>query len=292
MTKISWRHHYLPVFYLKGFTKKSNKFKIYDVQNKRFVKDGKDFSPESYFFKKNDNTISIGDYSDDSLESKYYKKFDNDVAKLINKINSEDHSTRHGVDENDMPALNHFVSLMYWRLPHKREELKKIIKNNDLNSLGVSMVDELGISDPEIEEKFKNSEIFLKGYKFHNSLMDSTRGYNYNCRTPYTIIESSNELPFLCSDNPVIFEKQNPEVYKDDYLFPLSGTRLFMKTDRREDFPPLLRMMVDTLIFKQAVKYVSCTDEKHINILEENFERFNITVEGLKEDIFKRIKVT
>ena len=28
MNQISWRHHYIPMFYLKGFTSKSGKFKI------------------------------------------------------------------------------------------------------------------------------------------------------------------------------------------------------------------------------------------------------------------------
>ena len=43
---ISSRHHYIPQFYLRGFTNESGNFKIYDVQQKRFIKNGKDFYPK------------------------------------------------------------------------------------------------------------------------------------------------------------------------------------------------------------------------------------------------------
>lgn len=70
-----------------------------------------------------------------------------------------------------------------------------------------------------------------------------------------------------------------PKVYEDDYLFPLSGNRLFVKTIRRNNFPSYLRMVVDTIIFKQAVKYVSCTDERYIYALEENFKKYKVSLE-------------
>jgi hypothetical protein len=289
MKNKSWRHHYLPVFYLKGFTKESNKFKVYDVQEKRFIKSGKEFSPESYFFEKNGNTIKFNEFETDFLETEHYSHFDNNASKLFEKINSSSNDNRFNVDEDDMPAINHFVSLMYWRLPHRTEELKNFVNNNDLNTLGLAIKDNHEINDKKIADEFKNSEAFLKSYKYFNSLMDSKRGFN--CRTPYTIIESTDKFPYLCSDNPVIFEKTGmPKVYEDDYLFPLSGNRLFIKTNRRENFPTYLRLMVDTLVYKQAVKYVSCTDERYVDILENNFENYNISVEELKIDIFNRLK--
>lgn len=289
MKNQSWRHHYLPVFYLKGFTKESNKFKIYNVQEKRFIKNGKEFSPESYFFEKDGNTIKFNESETDFLETQHYSHFDNNAAKLIDKINSSNTDNRFNVDEDDMPVLNHFVSLMYWRLPHRKEELKNFIINNDLNTLGLAIKDKNGINDKKLEDELKNSEQFINTYKYYNSLMDSLRGFA--CRTPYTIIESTDKFPYLCSDNPVIFEKNvMPKVYEDDYLFPLSGNRLFIKTKRKEKFPAYLRLMVDTLVYKQAVKYVSCTDERYIDILENNFEKYNISVEELKINIFNQLK--
>lgn len=286
---ISWRHHYLPVFYLKGFAKESGMIKIFDVQKKCFVQNGKEFSPESYFFQKKGNTIISKDQQESDFIEESYSHIDNNIAKLISKINSSDHATRHGVDENDMPVLNHFVSLMYWRLPHRKKELETIIKNNDLQNLGLSAHNNDGTINKELEELIKSDPEFLTGFKYYNSLMDSVRGVH--CRTPYTILEKYHELPYLCSDNPVLFEKEFcPNVYEDDYMFPLSGTRIFLRASRREKFEPYMWMLVDMLVYKQAVKYVTCTHEKYVEIMETNFEKYGYTLQELKEEIFNRIK--
>lgn len=285
MNNISWRHHYLPVFYLKGFTKDSGLLKIYNVQEKRFLKNGKEFSPESFFFEKDANTIIFGDKKNDYIESSY-ADFDNEMATLIERIHQSDYTTNYGVTDDDMPRINHFVSLMYWRLPHRTNDLEKILKNNDLGSLGLNVINKSGERQIATEEEFKNNPEFIKGFKFYNSLMDSVRGVN--CRTPYSIMQSHENFPFLCSDSPVIFESENPEVYQDDYLFPLSGSRLFIKANRRGEFPPYLRMLVDAVVYKQAQKYVSCTHESYIEDLDTLLEKQNM--EELKSEIFKIIK--
>lgn len=288
MDKKSWRHHYLPVFYFKGFTKESNTFKIYNVEEKRFIKNGKEFSPESYFFKKNANTINFKGNKTDFLETEHYSHFDNEIAKLFNKINSSDNSNKYSIDEDDMPRLNHFVSLMYWRLPHKDSELKSIIESNNLNQLGLEIKNSDGTNNIILEDEFKKNSQFLKTYKYLNSLMDSVRGYN--CRTPYTIFETVSQFPFMCSDNPVLFKKsKDPKVFEDDYIFPLTGNKLFIRAKDTSELPAHLRIMVDTLIYKQAVKYVSCSDERYIEILDNNFEKKNISVEDLRIHIFDKL---
>ncbi len=288
MEKVSWRHHYLPVFYLKGFSKETGQLKIYDVEEKRFLKNGKEFSPKSYFFEKNANTTVFQENKSDFLE-KDYSDFDNKISPLIEKINSNNFVNRHGVTEDDMPILNHFVSLMYWRLPHRKTEIEEIINNNELSSLGLNVHNADGSVNLERAEELKNHPEFKKTFRYFNSLMDSIRGIN--CRTPYSIIERHEALPFLCSDNPVIFEKEFlPKVYEDDYIFPLSGTRIFLKCNRTKEFDDFLWLLIDTVIYKQAIKYVSCTHEKYVEILEENFIKYKMSVDELKTEIFKRIK--
>lgn len=49
-------------------------------------------------------------------------------------------------------------------------------------------------------------------------------------------------------------------------------------------------MLVDILVYKQAVKYITCTHEKYIEILENNFEKYGFSLEELKAEIFKRIR--
>lgn len=294
MQNRSWRHHYLPVFYLEGFTNEKNKFKIYDVVNKTFIKNGKEFSPNSYFFEIDGNTITKNNIQDDFLEKRFFSEMDNKIALIIQKINHPDSSieNRFQVDENHMPALNHFVSLMYWRLPHNKEEIDRILDNNDLIDFGLSVKnkdDERDEQCIELEKRMKNDTEFRKGFKFYMSLIDSVKGYTY--RTPYTILPSPKGLPALCSDNPIIFRKEkSPDVFKDDYIMPISRDKIFF---RKKDGKPLnmfqFKIMTDSLLLKQAIKYVSCTDEKYIKMLDHYFSKNFNSTQDLREKIFQML---
>lgn len=191
-----------------------------------------------------------------------------------------------------MPALNHFVSLMYWRLPHNKKELDQILDESNLSDFGLSVRNSNHIRDEEcinIEKRIKDDPEFRKGFKFYMSLNDSVKGLNY--RTPYTILPSPKELPGLCSDNPVIFRKEkSPDVFKDDYIKPLSKDKMFFRKHMSKPFFMFqLKLMVDALILKQAIKYVSCTDEKYIGMLKNYFDSNYSTTQDLREKIFQKL---
>jgi hypothetical protein len=289
MTNKSWRHHYLPVFYLNGFTKGTKQFKIYNVQKGHFVKNGKEFSTNSYFFEQNANSFISATEKDDFLETDFYSHFDNKVSKLFETINTSDQKERYSISEKEMPILQHFVSLMYWRLPHKKNEIDYFLNNYDLSDFGLTVFDKNGTRNLDEEIKLKNNSEFRKGFRFYMSLIDSVRGIE--CRSPYTILETTDQLPFLCSDNPVLFRKRElPKVFEDNFIFPLNGNKLFIKANMKADFDIFTRLWTDILVFKQAVKYVSCTDSKYIQVLEDYYCKHFKSEEELREQLFDRIE--
>lgn len=290
MNNISSKHHYLPVFYLRGFTKESGKFKIYNVQKKKFVQNGKEFSPESHFYEKHANTIFKPHGNSDFIE-KAYSDLESKISKVIAKIDLADSITKFDVNDDDIPMLNTFASLLYWRLPKNKIELEKIINNTPANKLGFNVhnIADNSINHIATEELKKDIE-FIKAYKFLTSLFDTIRGLH--CRTPFTIIPKHEDLPYLCSDNPIIFEKNEfPDVYQDDYILALSGKRLFVRAVTG-DFDPYLWMLIDIVIYKQAIKYVSCTHTEYLKMLDENFEKYNLTIFELKQVIFEKLRKT
>ncbi len=288
MSATSWRHHYLPVFYLKGFTKGSGKFKIYNVQLKRFLDYGKEFSTRSYFFEKDANTLTKDGIKYDFLET-HYQEFEDKIAKLLTTINLFDSNTRFGLNESDMPILQFFISLMYWRLPHKQEEIDIILHKNDFFDLGLKIVDKEGVRDYELEEKMKYDVEFKKAFRFFNAMADSARGIN--CNTPLTILSIHENFPSICSDNPVLFEKgKGPQVSIDNFIFPISESKLLIRGDKTNNFKPYLKLWVDILIYKQAVKYVCCSDERYISMLEDYYNKHFSSVEHLRQELFKLIK--
>lgn len=294
MKNTSWRHHYLPVFYLKGFTNETEKFLIYNVDKKGFIKNGKEFSPSSYFFKENANTWIKEGEKDDFLETKFFSPFDDKISKLFDLIHTSSAENRFSVSEKDMPLLQNFVTLMYWRLPHREKEIEKMINKDGLKAFALSIQTKDGKKNDktkEFEEKFKKDSEFKKSLHFVMSMVDTVK--MINCRTPLTIQPFIEGLPHVCSDNPVLFEnKLNPKVYEDDFIFPMSGNMFFIRAKRTEGFSLVFKLMVDTLVFKQAIKYVCFTDERYYHSLNEFYEKHFNSVSELRIKIFEYLKNT
>jgi len=127
-----------------------------------------------------------------------------------------------------MPLINNFVSQIYWRSPYTKEILKDYINIHSNKQLGFNINNQDGSYNEKLSMELKNIPEFYKVYKFYNSLLDSIRGFN--CDTQYHIFDRPKELPSICSDFPIIFEENNPtKVYEDDYIFPLSQNRIFVR---------------------------------------------------------------
>jgi hypothetical protein len=198
----SQKHHFLPVFYLKGFTNENEQFKIFNIKTKNFKQKGKLFSPASHFYILKDNTFTT-DFGESDFMEKLYEKVDSSFAKILQAINTNSYENRFGVSEKDMPYINNFVSQIYWRSPFNKNIIQDYIKKYKLKQLGLKIVDEDGNHNEELSEKFKNEPESHKAYKLYNSLLDSIRGFN--CRTQYHIFARPPKLPSICSDFPIIF---------------------------------------------------------------------------------------
>ncbi len=288
MNNVSWRHHYIPEFYLKGFTNSNGKFKIFDVEQQRFIRQGKEFSSESYFFEVDGNTVVNENGASDFIE-KLYSKTDDRISKLFDKIRNAQSDTRFGVTEDDMPALQHFVSIMFWRLPINYNQVKYLIKEKDLNELGLLINSkETGevLRDSVLERRLKSDPNFFRALK--QILPYLTYKRIFDCTTPLTIQAFPNGLPALCSDNPIIFEKSIfPDVYFDDFIFPLTNNLVFIRGKQINNIMTSIKVAIDLILMKQARKYVSCTDELYIESLNNLYDKHYKSVDELKSRVFQ-----
>lgn len=283
----SQKHHFLPIFYLKGFTEKNGQFKIFNVHRKEFKQKGKYFYPSTHFYILKDNTITT-DFGEDDFMEKLYEKVDNGFAKILQKISVNNYENRFGVNENDIFYINKFVSQIYWRSPYNKNTLQDYIKKYKLKQLGLKIIDKDGNHNEKLSEKFKNEPEFYKVYKLYNSLLDSIRGFN--CRTQYHIFNRPKELPSICSDFPIIFNKNSAiKVYEDDYIFPLSQNRIFVKRNLTQKFNHQLHYLIDLILLKQSVNYFATSNEKYVEFLIELDKNNNYTIEKYKEILFNEM---
>jgi hypothetical protein len=289
MNQISWRHHFIPQFYLKGFTSKNGTFKIYDIQNKKFIKGGKEFYPESYFFEKDGNLIVADDNKYDFIEDAY-KKIDNDIAEIFHRINNSSSKEKYNLNKNDIALLEYFVGIMYWRIPSNYNEIKNIINRKRIRELGLILKNSNNetIDDIELENKLKSDTNFFKSMKWWFASISYPE--TFKCEKPLHILTFSERLPSVCSDNPII--SLNPDtfrVYSDDFIFPINSKEIFIRGEKRKEFMNTVKFEIDLLIYKQSKKYVSCTDEKYLSDLDKLFNMDYKNVYNLRLSIFKQL---
>jgi hypothetical protein len=289
MNQISRRHHYIPQFYLNGFTSKDGKFKIYDIQKKDFIQKGKDFSPKSYFFEEDGNTIITDNGSTDFIEESFQRN-ESKAAEVFNRINKSSSLEKYNVNDDDIAILQQFIGIMYWRNPTNYDKIKSIIDRKKLKELGLIAKNKNNeiVDDTELEERFKKDENSFKFMKIH--LPNISFPELFNCKTPVHIMPIPDGLPSICSDNPIIC--RNPDtfrIYTDDFIFPLTPTKLFIRGEKIIDYMRTVKIYIDLLTYKQAKKYVSCTDENYLVELDKIFVKHNLNLNDLRFLIFKQL---
>ncbi|MGV3597718.1 MAG: DUF4238 domain-containing protein [Bacteroidota bacterium] len=284
--KISWRHHYLPEFYLKGFTNQEGKFKIYDKRNLKFIKNGKDFAPSAYFFEKNGNTITdIDEGESDELERVYYKKYDDCFSEILNNIKKRG---IHNLTQSELTKVLLCIAILFWRGSHGNEKIKNF-RLKDFYHLTINKNTGVEINDSEFEKWLINNSNAQKYLKLTIPIVSSQDIFLNNKPINLRVFEIG-ELPSLCSDTPIIFlnEKQsNP--YIDNFIFPLTNNVILFHGDMKKEFEGIVKFEIDLILLKQAIKYVSCTDTNYIHILNQYSEDNNIVLDELKMTVFKKL---
>jgi len=290
MKNKSWRHHYIPQFYLNNFTNNLNKFHIYLVKEEKYKEEGKLFSPKSHFFEESGNTISTESGQTDFLETDLYQKLDSDFGKLFYKIKTSTEE-RFGLSENDMPLVQFFVAHLFWRNPINNEFVKALLKEKGLNGLGFK------IKNIETNEEIQNSEIEKDlianetTYKIIKYWLPSLLYQNlYENDDPLTILQfNPGNKPALLSDNPLIL--RNPkdfDVYKDEFILPLSNDKILIRTKKvKEQYQNTTRVLIDHLLIRQSNSFISSTDLTYISMLK-NLNK-NSTIEALRKEIFENL---
>jgi len=289
MNQTSWRHHYIPQFYLNGFTTPENRFRIFNVQSGKFVKNGKEFHPESYFFEKNANTIITKKEKTDFIE-KHYAKVDSRNAEIFNRINQSSPEDKFNISDDDIATLQHFVGVMYWRIPSNYNEVRDIISRKTLKELGLIITNEKNeqITKPELEKRLKSDNNFFKAMK--SFFADISYPELFDCNTQLHILSVPNMLSSVCSDNPIICE--NPSrfrVYTDDFIFPLSSNRIFIRGKKREKVSAIIKPYIDLIIYKQAKNYVSFTNDNYRKDLDNIFHKLGYSLNELRKKVFEDI---
>jgi hypothetical protein len=283
------KHHYLPQFYLKGFTNEGGLFMIYLVKEERFKQNGKLFSPASHFFLPDDNTIITDGVRDDYLEE-LYSGMESRYARILEKIKAVEQGF--GLDQQDVVWLNYFPGELFWRVPSQRKVINTATDLQQLNQLGVAVIDTKTMRqiDPDkFAEAVKADPSYFQ--RLRNVIPATTYWNLKECTWPATVKTFPGTFPPICGDNQVILrhpEKADP--FLDDVIFPLAPDKvLFRIRDMKEIFAPNIKFYIDMLQLMQAEEYVCCVDPEYLLHLKEAFQQNFSSVEELRKFIFDHL---
>jgi hypothetical protein len=290
MPQISWRHHYIPEFYLNNFTNTENKFHIYLVKEDRYKDNGNLFSPRTHYFEEDGNTIFNEQMSFDFIETDHYKIIDSRVSNLFQKVKFSN-KKRHGLTESDMPMFEFFAAHLFWRNPMNDGFIKELINRKGLSGLGLQIknktTNEIKL-DSATEKNLLANESFYKIIKYLIPTMEFPKLLENTCPL-YICVFNPNDLPSLVCDNPLIL--RNPEqknVYTDDFILPLCNDKILIRTKRKKSlYESTVRVLVDLVLLMQANKFVSTTDVDYIQSLKKMAD--NRPLEYWRNELFSSI---
>ena len=264
----STAHHYIPVFYLENFTNNNGEFYIYNVKQKKFKKNGKLFTPQSHFFKKKGNSFEEVQVPSDFLEKEFYAPLDGDVANIFRKIKDSKDQFKYGLTDMEIVHLEYFFGCLYWRNPAVDEVVKYLVETKSLM--------ELGLRTKMESEQLKKFEMALKThpdfYKIIKSVLPRSLFGNYKkaLDMKYQILDYSCGLPSLLGDNPVVLKQKGHNNYVEDMLVPITNEMIFSRNRNEIKFiDTTVKILIDTMLLKQANEYVCVTDKIYIEQLED-----------------------
>jgi hypothetical protein len=290
MSKNSWKHHYIPKFYLRNFTNSKGKFHIYLVNNDKFKEKGKLFSPDSHFFVQDGNTINLGEDSTDLLETHSYKQLDSDASKLFHKIKFST-EPGYGLSEKDMPALQYFIAHMFWRNPINDEFVKTLIREKGLEYLGIHIIDAKTNKPITNSDFIKSMEENGSAYKLAKNWIPSALFNDLiKSKKPLTILNFEvGHKPSLIGDNPLILKNpENYDVYTDDVILPLCSGKYLIRTEKlKPEYNSTLQISIDRLIFRQAKNFVATTKIEYLIMLRDSVPE--LSVDELRINIFNEL---
>lgn len=281
------KHHYLPKFYLNGFTNNSNKLFIYD-KKRDVIKKG-EYSTSTHFFEINRNSVEINGNLDDFAEG-LYSKVDNTDKDIIKSIQAK--TSPFSLTPEQTFQLQLFISNLFWRNPKIDIEYEKSIREKEPkeNYFRVrNVVDGLDSPKEEIEE-IRNFPGFIKSYKPSYGILKWLMSKNTLDIEKWRIAFNPKHNNII-SDNPIIKFTKDAELFEDSFVLPLTKkftlTR-FLSGLTVKQLPPEFNLFQRIITIHQAEVYVACPEKEHLEQMVGLSKHFNHEI--AKHKLFEILK--
>ena len=262
----SKKHHYLPQFYLRGFTNETGEYFVFDKVKNEIRKT----KPINTFFENKRNTSQFPD-EEDVLIEKLYAHFDTLTAPAMEKFRclSQENCS---ICPEALARLKMFIPQIYWRIPWNDDNINRIIDSLAFEATGFKVVDKDGKSiEAELFNRLKNVDLIRKMYPLLIPFQTQKEKYRNTEYETWRVYFRSNQL---IGDNPLITKEiKNFGSLTRDIVFPICSNKFLIHTNQSKptELSPTAIFELDLLMIIQAKRFVCCADENYLRTLVNQF---------------------
>lgn len=288
------KHHYVPRFYLKGFTDGNDMFYRYD----KLTNDIKYIGGKGVFWEENLNTGAIihpetGEMHLWDFPEHFFAGVDSILAEPLDIIRNTDATTNIMDNPITVDIIKQLIHFLFWRVPANKDYLNGVIDGTAFGDLGFGFFDANGKRLKEWEETMKGVDLWRKLYPALIASGRQNSVFKKNNKVDWGVYYM-NWNHALTTDNPIILRSfDGPASLESNLLFPLSVNMLAIAIEgkKKATLSAVVREQIDVLLFHQAQRYIACPKSEYILHIKDKLETFYSPqaenwAELLKEQIF------
>lgn len=283
MQNDSWRHHYIPQFFIKNFYNSKNEIWVYDKEYDKILKQPK--VSKSIFYEPHKNSLKYDGKLYPEIEE-YYKIIDDKHAKHLVDLNL---LTKSEIINNESitKSLIYFANWLLWRMPRYDKLIEDLITENFyfINSKYYSN------KLPNLDLDKSNLIKIIRAYLPFQLLTQN----NQILDLKVLVIETVHPTIFI-TDNAILIN-EHPELLETvpiPFIIPISPNKIF--TVLTGDDYTINSSIINQINFElmyRAKKYVASPSRSYLEDYINGYRKYrNMGDEGSKLsliDIFKKL---
>jgi len=260
-------HHYIPKFYLKGFTDDRGMLYVYDKQSGRI----RSTAPAGAFYEKHGNTGFIqhpetGEKHWTDLAEHLMARLDSSLADCLQIIKETDATINAMASPLVVEAVKQLIHFLFWRTPVNKARLDELLATMSFSDLGFGIFDENGKRFINTEKLMTTIDLWRKCSPALIATARSFSTYKENNISDWGIYYQAKNH-YLVTDSPILLKSYSgPGSLERGLLFPLTGNMLAIACGgkKKERVDPMYREQLDIVLFQQADRYVGSSKREYL----------------------------
>lgn len=228
--RVSSVHHYIPQYFIKGFTGSDGLLSVYD--KKLDILKNNRVGPKGVFYEKDRHTVDLGFIKNSLIEDKLFADMDSFHAPHIKRLQKDENALTYPETEG---AVASFIIDLFWRNPISDHAFEKLYAESTV-TLHNGLTGE-PIHDAHRIQEYKNDPVNIKLQRAQ-MFLHATKHIQEN-RISGTVFSSSwkfYEDQFVIGDYPMLFE-YDPATQKDlftmNYILPVSSKKVYVSSNQK-----------------------------------------------------------